>query len=122
MVTCCLVCEDQALIGMALEAYLEEQGIVVAGPFLSCAEALAWIEDDTPQVAILDYMLRDGPCTDLAQALIGRGVPVIIYSGFPVDAETPSVLRTVTWLEKPVDRECLMGAVAQLAPSLALRS
>ena len=122
MVTCCLVCEDQALIGMALEAYLEEQGIVVAGLFLSCAEALAWIEGDTPQVAILDYMLQDGPCTDLAQALIGRGVPVIIYSGFSVDAETPSVLRTVTWLEKPVDRGCLMGAVAQFVPSLALRS
>jgi hypothetical protein len=37
---CCLIAEDQALIGMALEAYLEDVGILVAGPFASCAEAL----------------------------------------------------------------------------------
>lgn len=28
---CCLVCEDQALIGFALEAYLEDEGFAVAG-------------------------------------------------------------------------------------------
>lgn len=27
---CCLVCEDQALIGFALEAYLEDEGFAVA--------------------------------------------------------------------------------------------
>ncbi len=122
MQTCCLVCEDQALIGMALEAYLDDQGVAVAGPFASNAEALAWIECDSPEVAILDYMLQDGPCTALAQALTGRGVPVIIYSGFPQDARTPLELRGLTWLEKPVGGESLMNAAAQLAPSIARRA
>ncbi len=119
MQSCCLVCEDQALIGMALEDCLEDQGVAVIGPFASNAEALAWIERDTPEVAILDYMLRDGPCTELARALTGRGVPVIIYSGFPQDSRTPSALRGLTWLEKPVDRARLMSAAARIAPFLA---
>jgi DNA-binding response OmpR family regulator len=113
------VCEDQALIGTALEAYLEDQGVAVIGPFASNAEALAWIERDTPEVAILDYMLRDGPCTAVVRTLTGRGVPVIIYSGFPQDAKTPPELRGLTWLEKPVDRGRLMDAAARIAPSLA---
>jgi hypothetical protein len=37
---CCMIVEDQALIGMSLEAFLEEAGFVMADPFLSCADAL----------------------------------------------------------------------------------
>jgi DNA-binding response OmpR family regulator len=37
---CCMIVEDQALIGMSLEAFLEDAGFSVAGPFLSCADAL----------------------------------------------------------------------------------
>ena len=47
----------------------------------SAAEALAWLERDAPSVAILDYSLKDGPCTALARTLRERGVPFIIYSG-----------------------------------------
>jgi DNA-binding NarL/FixJ family response regulator len=58
--TCCLLAEDQALIGIALEATLEEAGIPVIGPFACAADALAWTQQDTPCVAILDYKLKDG--------------------------------------------------------------
>jgi len=116
---CCLVAEDQALIALALEASLEDAGIGIAGPFGSCVEALSWVEQATPALAILDYKLQDGPCTDLAKTLLGRGVPVIIYSGFPHDPETPRELRDVTWLEKPVDPASLLEVVERVAPSLA---
>ena len=115
---CCLVAEDQALIGMALQTYLEEAGIEVAGPFPSCAEALSWAEARTPALAILDFKLRNGICSHLAKTLLGRGVPVIIYSGLPRRA-TPPELDGATWLEKPVDRESLMAEATRLAPSLA---
>jgi DNA-binding NtrC family response regulator len=116
---CCLVAEDQALIALALEASLEDGGIGIAGPFGSCVEALSWVEQATPALAILDYKLQDGPCTDLAKTLLGRGVPVIIYSGFPHDPETPPELLDVTWLEKPVDPASLLEVVERFAPSLA---
>jgi len=59
-VPCCMIVEDQALIGMSLEAFLEDAGFTVAGPFPSCADALRWLEHNTPQVAVLDVSLRDG--------------------------------------------------------------
>jgi hypothetical protein len=40
-----MIVEDQALIGMSLEASLEEAGFDVAGPFMSNAQALKWMEN-----------------------------------------------------------------------------
>ena len=80
---CCLIVEDKALLGLALEDDLEEAGIVVAGPLASCAEALAWIEHATPALAILDYKLRDGSCIELARALLQRGARCSLPSACP---------------------------------------
>jgi len=115
---CCLVAEDQALIGMALETTLDDAGIVVAGPFSSCREALAWVESHTPELAIIDYKLKDGPCTELVRALVSRSVPVIIYSGYPHGQDVPPDLCGLTWLEKPTASSDLLAAVAQVAPSV----
>ncbi|WP_377041781.1 response regulator [Microvirga arabica] len=115
----CLIAEDQALIGMGLEATLEDIGIAVAGPFPSCSEALAWIEADRPDVAIIDYKLRDGPCTELVTALLGQGVPVVIYSGFPQGSDIAPELCGLTWLEKPTARSDLLAAMARIAPAIA---
>jgi DNA-binding NtrC family response regulator len=98
---CCLVAEDQALISLALEDTLEDAGLAVAGPFASCQEALAWAEEHTPEIAIIDFQLKDGPCTKLAKELRRRGVPVIIYSGYPHGETIPPELDGLPWLEKP---------------------
>ena len=71
------------------------------------ADALAWTEQATPDVALLDYMLKDGPCTELVHTLLRRGVPVLIYSGIRQD-DTPPELRDVTWIEKPVEQSELL--------------
>jgi DNA-binding response OmpR family regulator len=113
--TRCLVAEDQALIGMAIEAYLEEVGIEVAGPFSSCTSALDWAQGETPDLALLDYKLRDGLCIELARTLIQRGVPVVFYSGLPRTADIPSDLRDVIWIEKPADRDSLLDVLVCLA-------
>ena len=61
----CLVAEDQALIAMLIQDQLEESGFGVAGPFASCSTALAWLKSNTPALALIDYMLSDGPCREL---------------------------------------------------------
>ncbi len=80
---CCMIVEDQALIGMSLEAYLEDAGFSIAGPFLCCADALRWLEHSPPQVAVLDVSLRDGTSLPIAHELKGRNTPFAIYSGLP---------------------------------------
>jgi DNA-binding response OmpR family regulator len=113
--TRCMIVEDQALIGMSLEAFLEEAGFEVAGIFMSNVQALKWLEDDAPDVAILDIMIRDGTSVEIARALKCRGVPFAVYSGLPSKAECPPELQNVPWLEKPVSRETLLGVLGGLA-------
>lgn len=111
---CCMIVEDQALIGMSLEAFLEDAGFSVAGPFLSCADALRWLEHNTPHVAMLDISLRDGTSLPIARELKGRNTPFAIYSGLPFTSNLPDDLQGVPWLEKPVPREELTATIARL--------
>jgi len=111
---CCMIVEDQALIGMSLEAYLEDAGFTVAGPFPSCADALRWLEHNTPQVAVLDVSLRDGTSLPIARTLRGRNTPFAIYSGLSFTANLPEELKEVPWLEKPVPREELTQTLTRI--------
>ena len=117
----CMIVEDQALIGLSLEAYLEEIGFGRCETFASSAEASEWLGSHTPTVAILDFSLRDGPCTTLARSLRERGVPFVIYSGHRRDTAPPE-LRDVPWLSKPCDRPALLAALTRVAPALTGRS
>ncbi len=112
---CCMIVEDQVLIGLSLEAYLEDAGFSVAGPFLSCADALQWLEHHTPQVAVLDVMLQDGTSLLVAQELKERHTPFAIYSGLPFTLGLPNELQGVPWLEKPAPREQLTEMMARLS-------
>jgi len=111
----CMVAEDQALIAMSIEAYLEESGFEVAGPFPTSAKALKWLERATPGLAILDVMLQDGPSLRLARELKARAIPFVIYSGLPPTPTIPPEFQDVPWLEKPVSRENLARTLEQMA-------
>lgn len=114
---CCLIVEDQALIGLSLEAYLEENGYDVAGPFLTNADGLRWLNNHTPELALLDVLLKDGPCLELARLLKRRGVPFAIYSGLKPEGAPPE-FGEAPWLEKPVSRADLARVLAELAAQL----
>ncbi|WP_114943526.1 response regulator [Microvirga calopogonii] len=112
--TRCMIVEDQALIGMSLEAFLEDAGFAVAGVFMSNVQALQWLESNAPDVAILDLMIKDGTSLEIARALRNRGIPFTVYSGLPPKADGPPELRNVPWLEKPVSRETLLSVLDSL--------
>ena len=115
----CMIVEDQALIGLALEAYLEDLGIAVGEPLSSTAAALDRLDKHTPTVAILDYTLKDGPCITLIRRLAEHGIPFVIYSGHDPSV-APRELRNVPWITKPCDREVLLAALIRAAPALAV--
>jgi|SRR5919107_5789583 DNA-binding NtrC family response regulator len=110
----CLIIEDQALIAMSVEAYLEDAGFEVQ-TVTSIAQARAWLMDNTPELVILDFMLKDGPATELAGELHGRGIPFIVYSGYARHLGLPCELQEVPWLEKPTRREDLLKALVSLS-------
>jgi DNA-binding response OmpR family regulator len=113
--TRCMIVEDQALIGMSLEASLEEAGFQVAGVFMSNAQALQWLEGNAPDIAVLDIMIKDGTSLEIARTLKALGVPFAVYSGLPPKADCPPELQNVPWLEKPASREVLVNILSQLA-------
>jgi DNA-binding response OmpR family regulator len=113
---CCLIVEDQVLIAMSLEAYLEDVGYELAGPFRSNAEALAWLDTSTPDLAILDYKLNDGFCIDLARTLRARGVPFVIYSGDRLAPGRSPEFEGAPWIEKPCPRQVFLDVLTTLAP------
>jgi DNA-binding NtrC family response regulator len=111
---CCLIVEDQVLIALSIEAYMEDAGYDAIGPFTSGSAALEWLRNHTPQAAILDYNLKDGDCTDLAHELQERGVPFMIYSGHRHSPDIPPEFKDVPWLEKPCSREDILKALQSL--------
>lgn len=94
-----LLAEDEAIIAIELEEGLREAGFAVAGPFATCAQAEAWLEDGQPEAAILDHELKDGPCDSLIADLSRRGVPIIVFTGH----DAPPVPHSAaTWVTKPI--------------------
>ena len=74
-----LILEDEAIIALNFQDELQDAGYRVGGPFTTCADALFWLQTNTPDVAVLDTILNDGPCGDIARELAGREVPFVIY-------------------------------------------
>ncbi len=109
---CCLLVEDQALIGMALEASLEEAGFDIAGMVASNAAALRYVVDHTPDLVLLDVMLKDGPALAVSRELKRRGIAFAIYSGLTPEPRTPE-FHGVPWLEKPVSRAALAQVLTE---------
>jgi DNA-binding response OmpR family regulator len=90
-----LVLEDEALIAFNLQDELQDAGYAVAGPFTTCSAALKWLQTGTPQTAILDAALKDGPCREVALELSRRGVPFLIYSGHHEDRQLLLIFTVV---------------------------
>jgi DNA-binding response OmpR family regulator len=109
-----LVLEDEALIALNVQDELQDAGYEVAGPFSTCSAALEWLHTTTPDMAILDATLKDGPYREIALELSRREVPFLIYSGHQEDRQLLSEFNHITWIEKPVPSEVLVQACQQL--------
>ncbi len=76
-----LVVEDEALIAIDLEAVLEDAGYRVLGPVNSAATALALLERELPELALLDVNLGGSNVFGVANAVAARNVPIIFLTG-----------------------------------------
>ncbi len=110
----CMIVEDEAAIALALEDEFRDAGYEVIRPFAMCAGDLIRLNGDLPDVAILDTVLKDGSCLELARELKRRGVPFVIFSGREEMHQNAGELAGVPWVVKPADYATLMRAVAGL--------
>jgi CheY-like chemotaxis protein len=111
---CCLIIEDEPLVAMSLEDWLQEAGYEVCGPLGSTRETLAWLELNSPRAAILDIGLKHGLGHEVARELKRRNIPFLIYSGVPFESGLSPEFRDVPWIEKAQGRAALLQAVSKL--------
>ena len=86
-----LLVEDEPLIVMMLEDALDEMGKSVVGSADTVAGALALIERDDFDAAILDLNLRGGETSwPVADALAALGKPFLLATGGAGDTVVPA--------------------------------
>jgi len=109
-----LILEDEAVIALNLRDELQDAGYSIGGPFTTCADALAWLQTNTPDLAVLDTVLKDGPCGGVARELAGRELFYQSYSEHREDNELLAGFHHVRWIEKPVPPSVLIEECRQL--------
>jgi CheY-like chemotaxis protein len=95
-----LIVEDEALVGMALEDALGFLGIDVAGVAGTVDEALAQVEADAFDGAILDVQLHGKDVLPVAESLERKGIPFVFATGYG-KAGLPEKYRDAPVLQKP---------------------
>jgi len=107
-----LVVEDEALIAMDLQALLEEAGYRVLGPANSTAAAMALLDGDEPDVALLDVNLGRSDVFGVANALAARKTKLIFLTGHTAQ-KLPQAHRHRPLVAKPYLPHVLLQAVQQ---------
>ena len=76
-----LVVEDDPLIALELAALFQSAGAQVLS-LRTLAEAAAAVAQGSVCAAVLDYRLGDDNVATLCEALGGRRIPFVLYSGY----------------------------------------
>jgi DNA-binding NtrC family response regulator len=105
-----LLVEDSWHLGLAMKRLLGVMGADVAGPAATTVEAERLLAERVPDVALVDFNLRDGERADgLIDRLHDQGVRIIVTSGYavlPLATEKVAII-----LQKPIVESQLLAAL-----------
>ena len=105
-----LIVEDEPLIAMMLEDFLDSLGHRVAGTCDSVADALRRVEQGGFDLAIVDVNLGGERVWPVADRLVERGVPFVLATGGHVEPPPPEHSKAPV-LSKPFTLEAIEPAL-----------
>ena len=106
-----LIVEDEPLIAMMLEDFLEELGHKVVASCDSVDDALARVAEGGFDVAILDVSLKDGrKVWPVVDRLVAAGIPFVLATGGHVEPP-PAEHADATLLAKPYTIDAIQPAL-----------
>ena len=105
-----LVVEDHPLIVMDISMAFENAGAHLTTTN-TVKHAKLLVEHDGLTAAILDHALSDGDSMSVCTRLKERGIPFIMYSGFPT---TDGACKDAPHLMRPASHEQLLNAMEAL--------
>lgn len=103
-----LLAEADPVLGLDLSDALERAGYRVLGPVDTLATALRCLKADTPTLAVIDVVLKDGLCAQLSRELRQRGIPFLVHSDCQRDQRLTGDVEDAPWLVKPAPPEDVM--------------
>jgi CheY-like chemotaxis protein len=110
-----LVVEDEMIVAWLLEDMLADLGCAVVGPAARVNQALAMLDAEAIDAAVLDVNLNGQMSYPVADALAARGVPFVFSTGYNKDS-LPNSYQGFVVLQKPFDRLKLGDTLAKLLP------
>ena len=108
-----LVVDDEPLIAMDIVSNLREAGCEVVGPAATLDRAMALVESDTFDAALLDGNLGGRSVDELAAAVTRRNIPFAFITGYGRDG-LPKAFAQAAIISKPFNREQLLEALSQM--------
>ena len=108
-----LIVDDEPLISMMVEGWLNELGCEVVGPAGSVQDGLKLIASRELDAAILDIDLGGRDCYLVANTLEQRGVPFAFASGGS-DLRAAQSFKNPIFLQKPFDFEGVKTVLGKL--------
>jgi DNA-binding NtrC family response regulator len=122
-----LVVDDDPAISSLMQEALETDGSYRVTAFTTVQDALAVIERDRPDAALIDALMPEISGLILARRLLDVGIPVLLVSGHPGMEETLE-RAGCRFLEKPfrvgtllAEMQALLDDAARRQADLAMR-
>jgi DNA-binding NtrC family response regulator len=106
-----LIAEDEALILMELEDMLLEMECTIVGTAATVEETLKAIRENEIDGALLDMSLHGKRITPAADALVARGVPFVLCTGYAREDGDETAIRNAPRLTKPFNMQSLRAAM-----------
>lgn len=112
-----LIVEDEPLIAMMLEDFLDSLGHKVVGTAETVADAMARIDEGGFDIAIMDVHLKNGePIWPVADRLAAQGLPFIFATGGHIEPP-PAEHAGAPVLSKPYTIDAIEPALASACKS-----
>lgn len=108
-----LVVEDEVLLCILIEGMLTDLGHEVATIAARVSNALAAVESETFDLAILDLRLQGESVVPVADALAAKGLPFMFATGYDRNG-LPPAYRSNPLLQKPFSQNDLQRALDAL--------
>jgi two-component sensor histidine kinase/CheY-like chemotaxis protein len=113
-----LIVEDEPLLAMDLEGMVADMGFTVFATAANVKDALASLDNDVPDLAILDANLSGASSEPVAAALQALDVPVIFATGYAQLTNMSDAVAALPRLSKPITLECLAKTICNLGFSV----
>ena len=107
-----LIVEDEPLIAMMLEDFLDSLGHTVAGTCDTVSDALARVVQGGFDIAIIDVNLNGEQVWPVADKLAAQGVPYILATGDHIEPP-PAQHARVPVLSKPFTLDAIEPALTE---------